>query len=44
MFLNQGPDYYGDNEESAELLAEEDELARKGESPLNHSLRAKHHC
>lgn len=29
MFLNQGPDYYGDNEESAELLAEEDELARK---------------
>lgn len=34
MFRNQGPDYYGDNDEmDGNLAAEEDEAQREGESP-----------
>ena len=33
MFRNQGPDYYGDNDDlDGKLGEEEDELARRGES------------
>jgi hypothetical protein len=36
MFRNQGPDYYGDNDEmDANLAAEEDAAQRQGTPTLN---------